>query len=409
MKAKELSLLKVRQGRIVDERGKEVILRGLNLGGWLLMEGYLLGGSNIPESAFKSEFLKRWAREGLRELEDAFRKNFIQEYDIKNIRDLGANCMRIPFNFRLVEKRPYVYNAEGIAYLDKLTAWCSKYRIYCILDLHAACGSQNPDWHADSQGKALLWEDRGYRARTIKLWEFLVKRYKDERAICGYDLLNEPVLKRNTNLLRRFYKELIYAIRKIDKNHIIFLEGNLWAQDIKLLEGLKDENLSFSIHFYQPLDFVFNFQPYLSYPGKLQGQIWDKKRLRNNLKNYYKISKRCQVPIFVGELGVNLRCKDCFGELIWLRDTLDIFKEFRFHWTYWTYKAIATSIFPNGLYQYLDNPPWVNRQGPIFGWENLYRLWKKNKSKIISSWRTENFVINRSLSYLLRRFLSNLS
>ena len=38
---------------------EEEKLRGVNLGGWLLMEGYLLGGRNIPEREFK-ERKRNW-------------------------------------------------------------------------------------------------------------------------------------------------------------------------------------------------------------------------------------------------------------------------------------------------------------------------------------------------------------
>ncbi|PJC47617.1 MAG: hypothetical protein CO035_06010, partial [Candidatus Omnitrophica bacterium CG_4_9_14_0_2_um_filter_42_8] len=46
------------------------------------------------------------------------------------------------------------------------------------------------------------------------------------------------------------------------------------------------------------------------------------------------------------------------------------------HWAYWTYKAMANSAFPDGIYQYLGNPSWINRQGPVYGFENFYTLWK---------------------------------
>ena len=37
---------------------KDERLKGVNIGGWLLMEGYLLGGRNIPEQEFKDRFKK---------------------------------------------------------------------------------------------------------------------------------------------------------------------------------------------------------------------------------------------------------------------------------------------------------------------------------------------------------------
>ena len=109
------------------------------------------------------------------------------------------------------------------------------------------------------------------------------------------------------------------------------------------------------------------------------------------------------MPLYVGEFGVNWRGGH-YGELRWLKDILDIFKKGSFHWTYWTYKTVANSIFPDGVYRYIKNPAWVNRKGPITGWENFYTLWPKEKGRITFSWRTENFKRNDKLYSLLRRY-----
>lgn len=119
---------------------------------------------------------------------------------------------------------------------------------------------------------------------------------------------------------------------------------------------------------------------------------------------YYKLAEKWQVPIYVGEFGVNYRSPKYHGELRYLRDILDCFRRFDFHWTYWTYKTVDIAIYPNGIYQYLANAPWVKREGPILGWENFYHLWRSHKNKIAASWRTEKFTQNKYISNLLRRY-----
>ena len=233
-------------------------LRGVNLGGWLMMEGYILGGPNVAENQIKRKFKKLYGKKGLKLFERSFRDNFIQEDDFKNIAAMGANTVRLPFNCRLVEKRPAEYSPKGLAYLDKALAWAKKYNLGVILDLHAAPGAQNCDWHSDSSGRAMLWENKNLRRRTVDIWEQLVDRYKDDPALIGYDLLNEPVLEdKDPTVLKEFYGQCIERVRAVDKKHLIFIEGDVWATRIDFLKDLLSESVTVSIHAYWPLYYTF--------------------------------------------------------------------------------------------------------------------------------------------------------
>jgi len=391
--------LRVKKGNIIRDSGKPIILQGVNLGGWLMMEGYILGGRNIPEQEFKKTLATRQGSIELREFTNLFRDNFIQEEDFKIIKGLGFNCVRIPFNFRLIQDK------QGFGYLERAVNFCNKYRLWAILDLHAAPGSQNEDWHSDSLGEALLWRDKRYQAQFIQIWQFLAQRFKNEEAVAGFDILNEGVCRSRKITLGLLYRQIVRAIRKIDVNHIIFLEGNMYATDIEFMGKPWDDNLAYSIHFYMPLEFTFGFVRNLCYPGKMGNVYWSKARLRQTLNRYYRVKKKWNVPIYVGEFGQNSRCAYCHKEFNWLSDTLNLFKQFGFNWTYWTWKAVAQGVYPDGIYQYQGNPAWVKREGPISGWETYYSLWKRQKKEICASWRTDNFILNKPLSSLLARYL----
>jgi hypothetical protein len=180
------------------------------------------------------------------------------------------------------------------------------------------------------------------------------------------------------------------------------LEGNNWGRDIEFMGKPGDENMVYSIHFYTPLEFIFSFVRNLRYPGKMGKEYFSKANLRQVLDKYYRLKKRWSVPIYVGEFGQNSRCIYCHRELNWLRDTLTLFKQLRFHWTYWTWKAVAQGVYPDGIYQYQKNPAWVSRQGPVSGWETYYYLWNRNKKEICASWQTKSFTLNRPLINLLK-------
>ncbi|MFX6895585.1 cellulase family glycosylhydrolase, partial [Acinetobacter baumannii] len=76
---------------------------------------------------------------------------------------------------------------------------------------------------------------------------FLADRYKDEPAIAGYDLLNEPYAPSN-EVVVSFFERLIPAIREVDPRHLLFVEGNRYARDFEGFERLLevDDQIVFS-------------------------------------------------------------------------------------------------------------------------------------------------------------------
>lgn len=387
------------------DRGSDIILKGVNLGGWLMMEGYLTGGRNIPEHAFKRSFKDIHGSSGLVEFEHCFRDNFFRSRDCENIKDWGFNCLRVPFNARVLEKEPFVYSEEAMVYLENILDWGEKNQLKIILDLHAGSGAQNCDWHSDSDGRDLLWQSKELRERTICLWEHIISGLKDKPALYGYDLLNEPVVgPGKLSTLRGFYKELVKRVKVIDRQHILFLEGNCWAQEIDFLADLLEEKVEVSVHAYLPLEYTFNFVPYYSYPGTINNCRWDKDVLRKYIEPYYLFSRKHKVRIFVGEFGVNWR-GGFYGEGRYLSDILSLFNEFGFGYTYWTYKSAKTFVFPDGIFQYVNNPGYICRQGPEFGWETYLKLWKERGEEIADSWKSENYLLNGDLLKVLKTFL----
>ena len=390
-------MLKVKGKGIVNQKGGKVYLRGVNLGAWLMMEGYFLHGRNFGEHIFKREFAWANGQKELKNFTRLYRKHFLTYQDIKRIKKQGANCVRIPFNHRIISQE------KDFHFLDNVIKWCKRENIWAILDLHAAPGAQNPDWHSDSDGQARLWKEKRFQKQYLAVWRRIAKRYKNETTIAGYDVLNEPVVKNPKNL-SKFYQRVVREIRKIDKDHIVFLEANDYGQQLRPLGKPWDKNIAYSIHVYQPINFSFNFQPHLKYPGRIDGKHWDAKQIYNYIAPYHELAEKWQVPIFVGEFGINYRSPRYYGELRYLRDVLECFKKFGFHWTYWTYKAVAGGLYPDGIWQYLPNSPWVKREGPIMGWENFYSLWKKQKHQIATSWKTEKFTENKHISKLLSKY-----
>lgn len=387
-------MLRAKNKQIIDQSGKAVNLRGLNLGGWLMMEGYILGGRNIPEHIFKNKLAKKFGQSFVTTFTKGFRDAFITPKDIENIKKLGFNCVRLPFNYRLIEE------PGGIAYLKRLIQIFAKYKLFVILDMHAVPGAQNCDWHSDSSGQALFWTDNKHRQRYFSLWELLAETFKAEPWIAGYDIMNEPVTE-EVKLLGRVYQQTIETIRSTGDAHLLFLEGNKWGRDVNFIKELKGENLVLSVHFYEPSDFTFNWLPGSTYPGKIRGKLWNKATLKKELKTYTNLG----LPVHLGEFGVASRCPSCGHEFQWVKDLLGIVKELGFHWTYWTYKSARGMDFPDGLYQLSDTQHIVGIRSVVSGLENYYDILKNRKEDFYKLWRTENFQRNPFLFSILKHFL----
>ncbi|MBF0619585.1 MAG: glycoside hydrolase family 5 protein [Candidatus Omnitrophica bacterium] len=389
-----MPILKACGTKIVDGK-TPVLLRGVNLGGWLMPEGYIMHAPNRGYRFFRQHFVKTLGEKTCDELESGFRQNFIMERDFERIAALGLNCIRLPFHYALIETRPRVYSEAGAAWIDQAITWAGKYGLRVILDMHAAPGAQNHDWHSDSDGQALFWKNKTFQRRAIALWQFLAKRYRDEPVVAGYDLLNEPILG-DSRQLNAYYRDAIKAIRTVDRQHIVFLKGLAWAQDLKCLDQFDDDNYVLSFHAYEPADFTFNLLPGIQYPPSGIGMAKCRAQMQQRIAALKAVADKHRVPVWCGEFGVNARGGAC-GEDIWLKDILKYFESMNIHWTYWTWKAIKNHMFPDGVYSYVPNDVWVNRAGPLSGWDTWHMYWKSRKKEMMRSWRTEAFTVNAAI------------
>ena len=210
-----------------------------------------------------------------------FRKNYITEADIRRIAELGFNSVRPALNARrfLTEGDNPAYVDEGFRLLDDLVRWCGKHNVYVIIDMHGAPGGQtgtNIDDSANDQPE--LFMDPKYEKRLIDLWVKIAERYKDEPTVAGYDLLNEPLPERTgaaakyKQELEPLYRRITTAIRKVDKKHMIILEGADWSNDWSVFSKPFAPNLVYQFHYYcwDNPDNLRDISPYLDFPQEVE-------------------------------------------------------------------------------------------------------------------------------------------
>lgn len=250
-------MLRVRGTQIVDPRGNQVVLKGAALGGMLNMENFINGYAG-HEFEHRNALTQVLGQEKADFYFERLIYHFFTEADAQLFSSLGFNCVRNPFNYKyfLDDQNPDIIKPSGFEKLDRVVEICGRYNIYVVLDLHSVPGGQNQDGHSDSGlTRALFWEFRDFQDRAIQLWEPLALHYVGNSVIAGYKPLNEPADPAHTHLLS-WYNRVEKAIRAVDPNHMLFLDGNTYAMDFTAFPIEKPfPNTVYSCHDYSKSKF----------------------------------------------------------------------------------------------------------------------------------------------------------
>ena len=331
------NLLKVSGDHIVNQKGETIVLRGFGLGGMLHMENFI-DGYPYNEESMREGLLKVLGKKKYDLYFDNFLKSYFTEPDAEYIHSLGLNLVRIPINYHLFEDdmNPGVIKKEAFKYLDRVIDLCAKHQIYTIIDLHALPGSQNQHWHSDNPTqKAFFWVYKEFQNKVVHLWEVIAEHYKDNPWVAGYDLINEPADPSGEKLVP-YYKRLYDAIKKVDPNHIMFIEGDNFAKDFSHFTEVWD-NVVYTNHDYALPGFTGD------YPGEINGKYYDKDVLEKEFLKKSEFMLSHKVPIWVGEFGpvyTNDPVKD-ESRLRVLKDQLAYYKKYKVSWCIWLYKDLG--------------------------------------------------------------------
>lgn len=321
----------------VGPDGHPLLLKGINLGNWLIPEGYMF---KFEHAKAPRKIEAAFERILGRPQEDAFWKTFRQRYitrdDIRLIRAMGFNTVRVPllYNLFMNTDEPPVFEGEGWELIDRLISWCREEGVLVVLDLHGAPGGQTGINHDSGPGYPILFYVPRYQRLTIALWREIARRYRDEPTILGYDVLNEPIaFYHDISLLdprlEPLYRRIVAAIREVDPHHIVILEGSHFANSFAMFGPPFDDKLAYSYH---------KFWTYTT---------------RAAVAEYLDFSLRYKVPIWLGESG----------ELSddWIRAFREMHERYGISWAFWTYKNLDTGSSVVSI----RRPP---------GWEAVIRI-----------------------------------
>lgn len=360
-----LKMLSQNGKKIINSDGKTVQLTGVNLGNWLLQEAWM-GAIDKGDNDHWGEYdtyetlCNRFGREKADALMDIYRCNFLCESDLDYLSSQNVNCVRVPFwyeNFTYSNNSYSDFKKDssgeiiGFSYLDWIINECGKRNIYVILDFHGLYGFQSTNHSCgktDSMKLFSLSSKQGlfdkvayvnkcdinstYLTANKELWKDIALRYKDNPTVAGYDIMNEPLNNDNVNFrsptsvtsyargdcYSPVLNELYTAIRSVDSNHIIIMQGIWDIEELPKPSKYSWKNVAYSCHNYN----------------------YAKSEIEGKVNSYNNFSQN--VPMFVGEFSASDYDSENSGKNL-RRTATDIYNNAGFSWCTWTYKAVKKS------------------------------------------------------------------
>jgi endoglucanase len=366
-----LPWLRVAGERIVTQADEPVLLRGVGVGGWLNMENFITGYP-ATESLQRAAMRQVLGEEAYEAFFRQFRESFFAAADARYLASLGANCVRVPVNYRLLadDAESQGVRDDGLAWLDHAVDTCAAHGLYTILDLHALPGGQNAHWHSDNPThRAGFWEQRVFQDRVVALWEAIARHFSGNPAVAGYNPINEPA-EPSGAVIGPVYARLAGAIRAVDPRHILFLDGNRYGTDFSALGDLLP-NTVYAVHDYALPGIAVGS----TYPGNTRGEWFDKDVVEQAFLGRTEFMRRTGTPVWVGEFGPVYTGDPAQDDMRYalLRDQLQIYREHGAGWSLWTYKDLGLQ----GLVTVRPDSPYV---------QHIARVLEKKRRLGTDSW-----------------------
>lgn len=315
--------------------------KGINLGGWLSQCRY----------------------------EKSHYDTFITEKDIETIALWGADHVRLPIDYEVIDKIEEIGNAVGLQYINNCIAWCRKYHLNIILDLHKVPGFSFCETDPDKNN---LFDNTSLQHQFLKIWDVLAQLYGKFSDFVSFELLNE-IVEQDSSRWNVLATQAIQVIRNHTKDTDIVVGGIQWnsVHTLEQLEISWDEHIVYNFHFYEPFLFTHQNASWLElmpkgeriYPGDINDYRRTSKEINAFGSGFYnqditklgcdylaslinsavKVAAEKNVRLYCGEYGV---IHDASAESIvrWYKDIHMVFEEFGIARAAWTYKAIDFGI-----------------------------------------------------------------
>ena len=315
--------------------------KGVNLGGWI------------------SQFAK---------YDERHFESFITEKDIEFIASLGFDHVRVPVDYIVLTDDEGTIRESGFGYLENCRAWCEKYGLKMLIELHECYGYSFDPLKKDMDRKAFFYSQE-LQERFFSLWREIANRFSLYQETVAFEPLNEVVLPEVADAWNTICSKYISLIREICPRTWIVIGGVNYNNvlSVPLISVPLDDRIVYNFHCYEPMVFThqgaywvegmpLDFR--IEYPRTLEEYRKISKDLSPNLVGAVfdpsireigidffvdiftpalKKAEKDNVPLYCGEYGVIDRAEGEY-KIKWLCDIHTAFKKFGIGRALWNYK-----------------------------------------------------------------------
>ena len=214
--------LHTQSNEIRTAAGQLVTLRGTNIGGWLVTEGWMCGQTDNGGRFALEQLEARFGTAQAATLINAWRDNWFTDRDMDNIQSYGFNLIRVPFSWRNLQDAQgnWYKDAQGntdFSRFDWVVQEAAKRGIYVIFDYHVWPGQQQNGGSISQAGEP----GNTQRIQSAAIWSALATHFQGNGTIAAFDLINEPT---GSNDYYDAHRAFYAAIRAADPNRMLVAE-----------------------------------------------------------------------------------------------------------------------------------------------------------------------------------------
>jgi len=311
------------------ERALRCCFRGTNLGGWLLKEGWMTpmdsSGTSPDDYTARQTLINRFGAATADSLVDSYENSWITTNDLDNIKAMGMTWCGCRSGIGICRMR------MGRGGRMRLSGWTGWFRMH-------GRGGFIRFWifMVWSAGRARRITRGGFVRRRssgairptssgrIDIWTAIAQHFAGNPGVAAYDLINEPGGTPNSTTLWNMYDRMYDAIRAVDADHLITMEGSYGSWNWSMLPNPATygwTNVMYQMHEYQ---FGSTGDPVAIKAGT-DRQVAD-----------FNAHKSWNVPAYVGEFNDFGPAPD--PSSVWAY-TVQQYQAAGINWSEWSYKS----------------------------------------------------------------------
>jgi aryl-phospho-beta-D-glucosidase BglC (GH1 family) len=288
---------------------------------------------------------------------------FTNEADLKLIHEMGFDSVRLGVEPSLIVRHGQLNpaNPEAVAHLDRSIDRALANHLAVML-----CVFPNDDY------KRNLATERGVDDFVL-LWRVLAAHFsKTDPDKVFFELMNEPEVQDPYRWMG-VQARVVEAIRGVDTDHTIVATAANYSSlpDLLQLEPLRDANVIYNFHFYEPYQFThqgaswgssewvfFKDIPYPATPDTLAAQMknvpsdparynlflygiggWSRQSISARIAFAAAWARERKVPLICNEFGAYRDTADPASRARWISDVRSALEENHIGWAMWDYRG----------------------------------------------------------------------